>query len=386
MTIKEIMDEAVSSKELAGLNLLVFKDSKEIMYEEAGFKNIESKTPYSRDTITRLYSMSKPVTGASCMKLLEDGLLDLNAPLDRYLPAFKDLTVYENGSSHKALRAPLIREVLSMTAGFTYEDETIEAGRNTGKVFKEIIDKLGTSEEIETVEMANKLAKAGLCYDPGSKWRYSTSADIMGAVVEEIAKEKFGDFLSREFFEPLEMNDTGFFVDKSKVDRLADVYEKKDGELSLYKTDHLGIKYCPTERPKYEAGGAGLFSTLDDYSHFASMLLQNGSYKGKQILKPSTVEFFTNPNLLSWQQEWMWKNCEYWTGFTYGNFLRKTVEHAYCGHLSFKGEYGWDGWLGCYFTNIPSKNATVLLSMQKRDAGTCETTRRIRNALFDILS
>ncbi len=385
MTIKEIMKDAVDSKAVAGLNLLVIKDSKELIYEETGFANIENNKPYTRDTIARLYSMTKPITGAACMLLVERGLLDLNASLDRYLPFFKDVKVYNGDFSHTAKRNPLIREVMAMTGGFTYGDSLTEPGRRTDKLLLDAEKKLGTSEEVSTMDIAKGLAEAGLIYDPGTKWAYSTAADVMGAVIEAVTGMRFGDFLKKEFFEPLEMNDTDFYVPEDKRNRLADAYDVVNGEFSLYHTNNLDIKYEMDKRPAYEAGGAGLASTIDDYSHFASMLLQNGSYKGKQILKPSTVEFFTKPNLLSWQQEYMWANYPFWAGLTYANFMRRVIDPSLCGHLSFMDEYGWDGWLGCYFSNIPSKNATILLTMQRRDAGTCETTRRIRNVLADLL-
>ena len=138
-------------------------------------------------------------------------------------------------------------------------------------------------------------------------------------------------------------------------------------------------------RPAFESGGAGLVSTIDDYSHFAQMLLNGGSYKGKQILSPAMVRFMTGHVLSAEQQEVFEQEGMAWLeGFSYGNFMRVLVNPGRSTTLGSKGEYGWDGWLGCYFTNAPQDQMTILMMTQKKDSGTFRMTRLLRNTIYNM--
>ena len=199
--------------------------------------------------------------------------------------------------------------------------------------------------------------------------------------MEVVSGMRFGDFLKKEFFEPLGMVDTDFWVPNEKQNRVADVYDSVDGKVKLAVTDNLGIDYRLDHSPAFESGGAGLCSTLDDYSHFAEMLLNNGEFNGKRILSERAVAFMTNGSIAPWQQ----KGLDGWdglSGYTYGNLLRVLRDPSRCITFGEAGEYGWDGWLGAYFSNDPKNKLTILIGMQKLNAGTWNLTRKIRNLIY----
>ena len=182
------------------------------------------------------------------------------------------------------------------------------------------------------------------------------------------------------------MCDTGFWVPEEKKDRLVKTYVCTEGETpALYTKNHLDICNRMDRRPAFESGGAGLVSTIDDYSHFAQMLLNGGSYKGKQILGSSVVKFLTGHVLSECQQKVFEREGMPWLeGFSYGNFMRVMTDPRRACTLGSQGEYGWDGWLGCYFANAPKDRMTVLMMTQKTDAGTFRMTRLLRNVIYNL--
>lgn len=380
--LDEVLQQAVSNGEIAGANVLVIKEGKELAYSEAGYADMETKTPYSRDTIFRMYSMTKPVTGAAAMLLMERGQLDLGKPVEEILPGFQNQMVWENGKKVPVRRKMLVRDLLSMTSGLAYGgDEKNPGAVETQKLFDEIDDRLYGKQPFSTMEIAERLGQCGLSFHPGDAWQYGTSADVLGAVIEKVSGMRFGEFIQKEFIEPLGMQDTGFYVPKEKQNRLASVYESTKEGLKLCRTNHLGIMYTQEKAPAFESGGAGMVSTLDDYAKFAGMLMNGGTYEGKQLLSPRTVEYFTSPRLLPWQQETLWRSWESLYGYGYGNLMRIMEEPGMSHFHTWRGEYGWDGWLGAYFCNSPANRLTILMSLQKKDAGTTEVTRKVRNVI-----
>ena len=249
----------------------------------------------------------------------------------------------------------------------------------------QVLRRLFSENAMTTREVADKLAGCTLAFAPGSSWRYGTSADVLGAVVEVASGMKFGEFLEKELFGPLGMKDTAFWVPEDKQSRLAAAYEEvvEKGRKALvrYEGNHLDISNRMEKPPAFESGGAGLASTLDDYMCFARMLLGEGMGNGIQILMPSTVRYMIGAELMKTQQAAFdqWLGLE---GFSYGNFMRICKNPGYACGLSREGEYGWDGWLGCYFANFPKEKMTLLIGIQKKDAGTFSLTRKLRNMVL----
>ena len=193
---------------------------------------------------------------------------------------------------------------------------------------------------------------------------------------------RFGEFLRKEFFEPLDMVDTGFYVPESKRNRLVTAYKRTENGLVPWTSTHLAVGVYDRE-PAFESGGAGLVSTLEDYSHFADMLLAGGTYEGRRILSPATVACMTQAQLKDAVRRDMWDSLD---GYSYGHLMRICAEPGRIAGLACAGEYGWDGWLGTYFANFPEQQMTILSMQNTVDSGTTRVVRQMRNAVLASLS
>lgn len=377
--LEKVLRDAIGNKECAGANMMILKKGKEIFYHQDGCADLEEGLPIERDTIFRMYSMTKPVTAAAAMILLERGVIDLYEPVSKFLPGFKNQAVAVGDQLFSVEREVNIKDLLSMTSGLVYGGDD-KAGQETEALFEEIDSRLLGDSPVSTYEAMNRLGKCALAFQPGSAWQYGTSADVLGAVVEVAGGMRFGEFLEKEIFEPLDMKDTAFWVPGEKRSRLAKTYEyDKNGELIPYHGNHLGIISNMDRVPAFESGGAGLASTIDDYARFAGMLMNDGSLDGVRILKPKTVEYLTSCTLAPEQQKYLWPALG---GHSYGNLMRVMTDCGKAGILASPGEYGWDGWLGAYFCNCPREKLTFLFMMQKTDSGTTALTRKLRNIIL----
>ena len=381
-TITDILAAAVEEKQCAGANVLIRRHGEELLYTQAGMADIAEGRLIQRDSIFRLYSQTKPITAAAVMLLVERGLIDLMDGVDRYLPGFRDPRVVDHrGCITKAYRAPWIMELLGMTAGVCYPDGD-PAGQYAARVFEDAHEQIRAGGGIPTVEFMNRLGEQPLAFQPGTHWRYSTCADVLGAVVEVVSGKRFGDFLQEELFGPLEMVDTAFFVPESKQDRFVTCYERGENGLAPW----LGMNLACGEYsrdPAFESGGAGLVSTLEDYSHFADLMLSGGGWKGKRILSPGSVEFLTTPQLNDATRRDLWDSLD---GYSYGKLCRVCVAPERVAGLAVAGEYGWDGWLGTYYCNIPAAGMTILSMQNTTNMGTSPMVRKVRNAVLAALS
>ena len=382
--LKKTLKQSIENKEIAGANFMVIKDGNEVFYHEDGLADIESGRPIGRDSIFRLFSMTKPVTATSVMMLLERGDIDLFDPVSRYIPGFKNQRVEKNGELVPVSREVNIHDLLNMTSGLVYGG-TDKAGQHAEELFQEMGSRLNGENPMSTLEFANRLGQGPLSFEPGSYWQYGTSADVLGAIVEAVSGMPYGDFLTKEIFEPLEMNDTGFWLSESQRNRLVKTYQEDvEGSLTLFAENHLGILHQMDRKPAYESGGAGLASTIDDAAKFTTMLMNQGSLKGVRLLKPRTVQYLTTASLTDRQQSGFdtWHSL---CGHSYGNQMRILTDTGKAGIIGGQGEYGWDGWLGAYFSNSPQDKLTILFMIQKKDAGTLPITRKLRNIVFSSL-
>ncbi|MBQ4581034.1 MAG: beta-lactamase family protein [Clostridia bacterium] len=380
--ITDILAAAVENRECAGVNVLVRRHGEEILYTQAGMADLEEGRLIQRDSIFRLYSQTKPVTAAAVMLLVERGLIDLMDGVDKFLPGFRNPKVVDSrGCITRANRAPWIMELLGMTAGLCYPDGD-PAGQYAARVFEDAHKAIEAGGGIPTVEFMNRLGEQPLAFNPGTHWRYSTCADVLGAVVEVVSGKRFGDFLKEELFIPLNMVDTAFFVPAEKMDRFVTCYERVDGNLSPWLGMNLACGVYDRD-PAFESGGAGLVSTLEDYSHFADMMMNKGVWNGQRILSPRSVEFLTTPQLNDVVRRDMWDSL---SGFSYGKLCRVCVEPEQYAGYAMKGEYGWDGWLGSYYANFPCEGMTILSMQNTTNAGTSTVVRKVRNAVIAALS
>jgi CubicO group peptidase (beta-lactamase class C family) len=380
----ELATEMVETGYVAGVNCMVLQHGRELAYYEAGYRDVAGSKKMTRDTIFRLYSMTKPVTSAAAMILLEEGKIDLLDPVSKFLPGFQDQYVIEKGVKVPVTKPATIQNLLNMTSGLVYPGEGNPAEIRNTPLMEEIIAKLSTPEALKTVDIANRIGELPLAFMPGTTWQYGLSADVLGAVIEVVSGMSYGEFLKKRIFEPLGMQDTAFYVPAARQDRLAKVYRETEDGLVEEHFSHLGIQNTMEREPAFESGGAGLTSTIDDYARFTQMLLQKGEYQGKRILSPETVRFMTTAHVSAQQQ----KGVETWeslAGYTYGNLMRIMTSPESAGGLGSLGEYGWDGWLGTYMMNDPAHELTFLMMYQRTDSGTVGYSRKMRNVLFAAL-
>src|SRR5262245_30176977 len=278
------MKAIVDSKQLAGITTVVARHGQIVQQMEYGYADVASQKPMQKDTIFRIYSMTKPITGVAMMMLYEEGKWKPSDPIAKYIPEFKDLKVFAgldaDGKPTFAApnHAPTMGELMSHTAGFTY-----------GFFGQTPVDKMYQQANVLAAEslqdFIDRMAKLPLLYQPGEGWVYSVSVDIQGYLVEKLSGKTFPDFLRERVFEPLKMNDTAFFVQESKLPRLATIYQMGANGLN------------PTPRdpnvstlPKMPSGGGGLYSTTGDYLRFAQMLLNGGELDGVRVLAPSSID------------------------------------------------------------------------------------------------
>ena len=379
--IMKCLSEAVANNEAAGISVLIRQQGKDMCFAAAGMSDIASRKPVDRSSIFRLYSQSKPITAAAAMILADRGLLDLQAGVEQYLPGFANPRVVNpDGSIEPALRAPWVLELLGMTAGLSYPDAD-PAGQYAARVFDADQEQIRRGDGMDTVTFCNRLGEQPLAFQPGTGWRYSTCADVLGAVIEVVSGKPLGLFLQEEIFDPLGMKDTGFWVPEEKRDRLVTCYRRTGTGLEVFDSLHLAVgRY--DRQPSFESGGAGLVSTLDDYAAFAEMLMNGGEYQGKRILSRAAVGYMTSPQLTPRIRENMWDSLG---GYNYSCLMRICEQPGACSVFAAKGEYGWDGWLGTYFINLPEEKVTFLLYQNVTDTGTAAVTRKCRNLLAAAL-
>lgn len=370
--LQQTLDTAIARRELPCGNVLVLKNGEEIAYAEGGADLLTGK-PIARDTIFRLYSQTKPITAAAVALLVERGVLDLLEPVDKYLPGFARQTVIRaDGTTVWADRQVTLMDLLGMTAGLSYPGDD-PAGRYATRLFDANTQAILRGSGMSTVAFCNEIGKLPLAFQPGSEYRYSSCADVLGAVVELADGRLFSRFLREEFFEPLGMTDTGFCVTPRNQDRLVTCAQR--AHMSTWAQMNLCVGRYEAE-PVFASGGAGLVSTLDDYARFATMLLNGGTLDGRQYLTPQTVAWLTSPQVPD-GMFWDWNN-----GYNYGKLMRVCVDPGKVPGLARKGEYGWDGWLGTYFANFPDIGVTLLINQNVTDTGTAPVTRRLRNVVL----
>ena len=291
-----VMQQKVDQKQLAGIVTLLARHGKVVEERTYGKKDIASGAPMTKDTIFRIFSMTKPVTGVAMMILYEEGKWQPSDPISKYIPEFAQLKVFkgvDQGGKNLVedpAHPPTMRELMTHTAGFTYG---IFGNSPVDKMY--VDQRVWQSQSLK--DMIDKLAKIPLLYQPGTRWVYSASMDIQGYIVEKLSGQSLPDFMQQRIFGPLGMKDTGFFVPKEKRDRFATMYvEGKTGELVAQGTSGGPVNDYATQ-PSMASGGGGMVSTAQDYLRFAQMLLNGGELDGVRILAPATVQLMTSNHL-----------------------------------------------------------------------------------------
>jgi CubicO group peptidase (beta-lactamase class C family) len=361
------MQEIVTRREAAGIVTLVGRDGKVVDVHATGFQDADNKTPMRENTIFRIASMTKPITSVAIMMLYEEGKLRLNDPVSRFIPSFKQQRVLgEGGATENARRGMTIRDLLVHRSGLSYG--FLNAGA-VGNAYRSggVVDGL-TQTDMTLAEGIDKLAAQPLMSQPGAAWNYSLSTDVLGRVVEVASGQPFEVFLRDRIFKPLGMVDTDFVVSDAKWPRLATVYSPdttggvrpmKDPE-SFGNTHMSPVAYYKPGK-KYFSGGAGLTSTIRDYSRFALMLAGGGAVDGVRLLSPKSVELMsashtddlTTPGLL------LGPGVQFGLGFSVVTDLAATQT------LGSEGQYGWSGIYGTNFWVDPKEKLIAIVMVQK---------------------
>ncbi len=362
--ITDMLRDQVEWGTVKGAAACVLKNGQPIYKGWYGMADEARGIEWKEDTIVRLYSMTKPITAAAAMILMDRGQLDLQDKVSWFIEGFKNQKVLDENGLRDAQREVTIKHLLDMTSGLCYPDDWFPAGAEMSKLYTRLDNEYKAGSPSDTLQYANLIGQQPLAFQPGEKWMYGTSADVLGAVIEVVSKKKFGDFLKEELFEPLGMVDTDFYVPEEKLCRFAENYEPKDDKLIPCEWQHLGLTYLCRKPPEFQSGGAGLCSTMNDYAAFATMLLNKGTYQGRRILSENAVRYLTSPQLTDKQQsELTWDSM---IGYNYGNLMRICKSDSDgAGISTYEGEYGWDGWLGCFFANDPKNGYTFLYFIQR---------------------
>ena len=353
------MQGFVDRGELAGVVTVVARHGKIVHFDTLGKQDLVTGAPMAKDTIFRIYSMTKPVVGVALMTFYEEGRFSLDDPVEKFIPEFRDLNVAKAPGSdgqpevEDARHKMTIRELVSHTGGLTYgffsrsQVDTLYMQAN-------VLDRNSTLKE-----MVVKLGGIPLRQQPGSAWHYSVAADVQGYLVEVLAGKPFDEVLDERIFDPLGMKDTGFWIPAEDKSRTASMYRPRRGG---------GLVPVPSEEyftePAHFSGGGGLVSTAMDYTRFCEMLLGGGELGGVRILKPGTVELmhtnqlprgidFINPMIAT-------------PGNTFGiDFAIVEAPDGTTDHARAKGEYWWYGAGGTWFGINPVHDLIVVGMIQK---------------------
>jgi CubicO group peptidase (beta-lactamase class C family) len=378
--IQRVMDDATARGETpCALALLWRKGEIDFLYG-SGHADLGAPTPVCRDTIFRIFSLTKPMTAVAAMTLVERGELDLLAPVSDFLEGFQNQRVALSDTETVPVKRPVqVRDLFSMTSGLCYPGETTPAERAAAQLFKDIDRETAEGSPSDTLTVANRMGRLPLMFNPGERWQYGTSADILGAVIEAVSGKPLDEYMTKNLFAPLGMEDTGFWVPEEKRCRLATLYERKDGILSPYAESPSGENPYFT-KPACISGGGGAVSTIDDVLAFARMLLGRGSLGDTRILSPASVDWLSHNHLDAKQRESVYFESMY--GYGYGGLMRVLERPAKSFSLGVTGEFGWDGWTGPYMSVCPQEELILLVMQQRTDSGITPLTRKIRNIVF----
>ncbi|MGD9161479.1 MAG: serine hydrolase domain-containing protein, partial [Desulfobacteraceae bacterium] len=360
--LDDVMRRYVDEKKLAGVLTLVARRGKIAHLSAIGKMDIEDNKAMRKDTIFRMYSMTKPITSVALLMLYEEGRFQLTDTVESHIPAFKDLKVFDkiDDSGNMVLvdqkRKMTMQDIFRHTSGLGY------GGGDTvvDKAYKEA----GISGLFTLQDLISKLGTVPLLYQPGERWVYSYAHDVQAYLVEHFSGMPFDKFLQKRIFEPLGMSDTSFGLPEEKLGRLSRVYAYEG-----YKDERITFNLSPGLAPidmsdylkgaDYPAGGSGLVSTAEDYFRFAQMLLNGGNYNGKQILSPKTIELMTSNHL----PEKLWPSQPFGGG-GYGLGVSVLPDLVTAANLGSKGQFGWGGAATTYVIIDPAEEMVSLLMVQ----------------------
>ena len=381
--MKDFMD-ALTSWRIPGNDISVCVEGKEVFRYQSGYCDYENKIPMTDDKLINIYSCSKVATVTAALQLYERGKFLLDDPLYDFIPEYKEMYIKkEDGELVKAENAITLRHLFTMTSGLTYntESEHIAAVREK------------TNGKMPTLEVIKAFAKEPISFEPGERWQYSMSHDVLAAVVEVISGKKFSDYVRENIFEPLGMKDA-YYHNEGVLDRVAKQYRyinsTEDNLVNLQsgvvnKTDgyiqNIDKKAAHVFGPEYDSGGAGITTSVEEYSKFASALANGGvGSTGERIIASSTIELLRTPQIyegLNWKQL---------KGYAYGLGVRTLVSKAASGSTGSVGEFGWGGAAGATVLVDPDKKLSMFYTHHMLNPQEAYYQPRLRNVLYTCIN
>ncbi len=350
-TVKRFVDD----RKHAGLITLLARNGKIVDFETYGYRDLERKLPMERDTICRVYSMSKIITTVGALILFEEGRFNLDDPVAKYLPELKDMKVWSGNKAESALLEPLkrpitIKHLLTHTSGLVYD---FSANGELAKLWREA--DLWNGPGLDG--FMQKLSKLPLAHQPGDAYTYGVNQDVLGALIERVSGKRFGEFLQARIFGPLQMKDTGFDVPDAKLWRLAKTY--KNGPDGNFVEEQPILETWPEAGRGIEAGGSGIFSTAGDFARFAQMLGNGGSLEGKRILGRKTVELMNANHMVTLPNN---QAATRQKGFGFG--VEVTTDLGQLSVPSSPGQFGWYGAATTYCQIDPKERIVAIALAQ----------------------
>ena len=392
------LDDQVSGDRVSGASVLVGRHGKAVFFEATGDCDKEHSRAFRKDTVVRIYSMTKPITSVVAMMLYEEGCFQLDDPVAKYIPEFKEVKVWAGegdiGNVVVCNSPMLVRHIMSHTSGLTY------GFMNSNPVDEAYRDnEMGRFEDLS--EWVSHLATVPLLCQPGSQWNYSVSTDVLGKLVEIWSDRTLEQFFSERLFEPLGMVDTGFHVKEENHDRFSALYEPLVGPSmgSLKGPDPAerhGLKLrepyneSPYLKPtKHYSGGGGLVSTMNDYARFCQMLMSGGELEGARILSPATIRHMRmnhlpdNKDMAAMGQP-VWSETNY-DGIGFGLGFAVVMDPVKASIIASPGEHHWGGAASTFFWLDPLEDLYVIFLTQLIPSSTYPIRRELRVRVYQSL-
>ncbi|MGM0945203.1 MAG: serine hydrolase domain-containing protein [Bacteroidota bacterium] len=345
----QFLETEINAGKIPGAVVLIYKDGEKVYEKAFGLSDIEAQKPMQSDQIFYIQSMTKPIATVALMMLYEEGTFFLTDPVEKYIPEFKNLQVLKdpedgkNGETVPAKQKITISQILSHTAGFSH-------GLGTTQQEIDVRDALYAQPHTTIESRVKALASIPLIGQPGEQWYYSASPDIAARLVEIFSGQPFDQFLKERLFDPLGMKDTGYNLNDEQAKRMVSLHgDSKEGVLIKMPNQ------TKTSGNRVFGGTHGLFSTAQDYSIFARMLLNGGEWNGKQYLSPKTIELMTQNHI---------EGLQYDPGYGFGLGFGIMVDLADADMLGSEGQYFWSGAYCTYFFIDPKENMISFLMTQ----------------------
>ena len=385
--IQAFVKHYVDDGKLPGYLCLVSRYGEEAHFLAYGKRDVERGTAITRDTVFRIYSMSKPITSVALMMLYEHGAFQLDDPVAKYIPQWRDLKVFAGGDAKSYRSAPparpmIVKDLLTHTSGLTY-----------GFLGTHPVDAMYRAAEIggpgsTLADMIADLAKLPLQFSPGTQWNYSVSTDVLGYLVQVLADQDLDQYVAQKITRPLGMDDTGYFVEPRNHNRFGACYDRVVATNSLkLQDDPQRSPYL--KRPTFLSGGGGMVSTLDDYHTFTRMLLGKGEANGVRLLGRKTVEYMTlnhlpgNKDLAAMGQP-IFSETPY-DGIGFGLGFSVILDPATANVLDSPGEYAWGGAASTYFWIDPVEELIVIFMTQLLPSSSYPIRRQLKALVYQAL-